>query len=329
MTITFRSGRLAPHAEETHPRVKLAPALDKAALPSPPPSVNWYSQVPEWPMYGNADWGDCVEAEQGHHEEVFSFYGAGALVEVTEKDVLDAYSAITGFDPNAGDPGSNPTDQGTVIQDAMSFWRKTGIAGHKIAAFTEVNGSDITEVKTALALFGPLSIGVNFPASAMDQINSGRPWDVVTNDGGIQGGHCICLVGYDDEFYYVITWGAVQKMTPAWWTKYVEEAWAPVSSEWISSQTGKDPEGVDLSQLGEQFATLTGQNSPFPGPDPNPQPEPTPTPSPQPPGPSPVPVGPADQSLAVTAHKWLQHRHTGANAVMAKELRAWLAAKCL
>lgn len=277
MTITFHPGRLAPHPEDTHPRVKLAPALNKAVLPPPPASVNWYSTITDWPMYGNDSAGDCVEAEMGHHEEVFSFFGAGTLVEVTDRDVIGVYSAITGYNPS--DPS---TDQGTNIQDAMSYWRKSGIAGHKIAAFAQVDVNDITEVKTALALFGPLSIGVNFPASGMDQFNSGRPWDVVTNDGGIEGGHCVCLVGYDADYYYVITWGAVQKMTPAWWRKYVEEAWAPLSGEWVSTKTGTDPEGVDLSVLGEQFAALTKQPNPFPAPRPTPTPPPGPAPSPQP-----------------------------------------------
>lgn len=327
MTIIFRDGRRPPHPESTHPRVKLAPAFDKATLPAPPTSVDWYSQITEWPMYGNADWGDCVPAEQGHHEEVFSFYGSGRLVEVTEQDVIDAYSAITGFDPNAGDPGENPTDQGTVIQEALSYWRRVGIAGHRIAAFAQVNVKDEVELKTALALFGPLSGGMNFPAVAMQQFNDGKPWDVVRNDGGNEGGHCVCIVGYDDTYVYCITWGAVQRMTWAFFRKYFEELWAPLSTEWVNEKTGLDPKGVDLSVVGDQFASLTGQANPFPGPTPQPQPEPSP--SPEPPGPAPSPVDAADQALAEVARVWVTHHHAGLNAAMAKAAKTWLAAKNL
>lgn len=320
LPVTFHPGRLAPYPEDTHPRVKLAPAVNKAVLPPQPASVNWYDRIPDWPMYGNDRAGDCVEAEQGHHEQVLSAYGAGRMVEVTEADVIAVYSAITGYDPN--DPS---TDQGTVIQDALSYWRRVGIAGHKITAFAEVNVKDQTELKTALALFGPLSGGMNFPAVAMQQFNDGQPWDVVRNDGGNAGGHCVCIVGYDDTYVYCITWGAVQRMTWAFFRKYFEEAWAPISTEWVNEKTGLDPEGVDLSVVGEQFSQLTGQNNPFPGPAPQPQPEPTP----DPPGPSPVPVDAADQALAEVARVWVTHHHAGLNAAMARAAKTWLAAKGL
>lgn len=290
MSVTFRGGRLAP--VPTKPRMKLRPYTRAAA--APPPAVDWYSGIADFPMYGNADWGDCVEAEMGHGEQVVSFYGSHKLVTVPDQAVLDAYSEIAGFDPNAGPPGRNPTDQGTLIQDAMSWWRKTGIGGHKIAAFAEVEVSDMTEVKTALAAFGPLSIGMNFPASAMDQFNEGQPWDVVRRTT-MEGGHCVALVGYDSRYLYVVTWGAVQKMTPEFWAKYVEEAWAPISREWVDSATGLDPAGVDLVGLGEEFTSLTGEPSPFqPGPDP------------APPAPAPVPdVDPADVALADAVKAWL------------------------
>jgi hypothetical protein len=299
--------------------VKLAAAFNRAALPAPPPVVNWYDGI-TFPMFGNDYAGDCVPAEQGHHEQVLTTFGLRQPATFTDAQILGVYSAITGYDPN--DPS---TDQGTVIQDAMNYWRRTGVVGHKITAFAEVNVQDVTEVRTALALFGPLSIGVNFPASAMDQFNAGEPWDVVRNDGGIEGGHCVALVGYDATYYYVVTWGAVQKVTPAWWRKYVEEAWTPLSREWINAQTGLDPEGVDLSALGDQFASLTGQANPFPAPNPGPNPNPDPTP----PGPAPAPVDGADRALAAAVRPWLRLRHRGTNATVARELTVWLASKGL
>lgn len=317
MTITFRGGRLPPHPESTHPRVKLALAFDTATLPGPPASVDWYSQIPEWPMLANERVGDCVEAEQGHHEQVLTSYGSGRPAMFTDADAIAAYSAITGYDPS--DPS---TDQGTVIQDAMGYWRKVGFAGHRIAAFAEVNVKDEVELKTALALFGPLSAGMNFPAVAMTQFNDGKPWDVVRNDGGNEGGHCVCIVGYDDQWVYCITWGAVQRMTWAFFRKYFEELWAAISTEWINEKTGLDPEGVELSVLGEQFSQLTGQDSPFPGP--NPQPQPTPAPEP-----APGPVDDADRALAQAARRWLTRHHRGENEHLAAELIVWLASKNL
>lgn len=316
MRITFHGGRRPPHPESTHPRVKLALAIDKTTLPVPPTSVNWFGKINTWPMYGNDVAGDCVEAEMGHHEEVLTSYGSGSAIMVTDDDVIKVYSTITGYDPN--DPS---TDQGTVIQDAMDYWRKTGIAGRKIAAFAQVDVKDETEMKTALALFGPLSGGMNFPAVAMDQFNAGRPWDTVKNDGGLEGGHCVCIVGYDSSWVYCITWGAMQRMTWAFFRKYFEELWAPISTEWANEKTGLTPEGVDLSVIGEQFSQLTGQNNPFP--------DPRPTPTPEPPGPSPNPVDGADQALADEVREWVHLRHVGLNRRVAIALNAWLTKKHL
>jgi hypothetical protein len=99
-----------------------------------------------------------------------------------------------GFDPE--DPS---TDNGTVVQDALSWWRKTGMAGHKILAFAQVDHTSPAEMEAAAALFGEVLLAINFPNSAMTQFNAGKPWDVVRNDGGIEGGHAICSARYDAD----------------------------------------------------------------------------------------------------------------------------------
>lgn len=316
MPVTFVPGVLPQHPEDTHPRLKLASHL-AAELPAPPAAVNWGSAVADWPMYGNDRAGDCVEAEQGHHEQVLSLVGSGIEVTVPEQAVIKAYEDIAGYVP--GDPA---TDVGTNIQDAMGYWRKTGVGGHRIDAFAQVNQSDMREVTTAIALLGPLSIGVDLPQSAMDQFNAGQEWDVVAHDGGILGGHCIIITGYDPQGLYGVSWGQPVRLTYAFWARYVSEAWVVVSREWVNARTGLDPEGVDLSGLGDEFMQLTGQPNPFPVPAPTPTPAPTP-------GPPPGPVGDPDAALAVVAHPFVTHHHTGLNARMSTALKTWLAAKGL
>jgi len=301
------------------PRAKFGDHVDAVTIPAPPSAVDWYSHITTWPMYLNDQLGDCVEAEMGHHEQVLSCYGSGTAVSVLDSAVLKVYEDVGGYDPAKGPSGDNPTDNGTNIQDALTYWVKTGIAAHRIAAFAEVDVKNVTELKTTVALFGPLSIGVNLPNSAVTQTNKGQPWNVVKTDGGIAGGHCVALVGYDDTYWNAITWGMVQKVTPAWLGKYLEEAWAPVSAEWVAAQTGNDPDGVDLSTLGDEFAELTGLPDPFLVP---PFPQPTPAPAPGP-GPSP------DQLLASQAHDYVTHKHVGPNKVMAAALSTWMRAKGL
>lgn len=310
--ITFRGGRAAPTPDA--PRLRLAPHLDlPAALAAMPDTVDWVTPAAPYDMLGNDQWGDCVYAEQGHHLLADSTLGAHHPVRVTTSDVLTAYSTGTGFDPQAGPPGGNPTDRGTNMQRAMGQWRKTGLAGHRIVAFAEVNVHDLDEVCAAIDLFGAVAVGVNFPASAMDQFNAGQPWDVVRHDGGIKGGHAIHVGGFDRaaRTFTLTTWGRVVVMTWAWWQAYVEEAWAVLMPEWVDD-TGVTPTGLDLHGLGAEFAALTGQ--------PNPYPDPSPAPTPVPPAPVVPPFRPGDDVVVAAARalaadpcvaQWLAGRHHG------------------
>lgn len=297
----FYFGRLPVHPEATHPRLKLAPFLRAVA---PPASVDWYSRVTDWPMYLNDQLGDCTEAMVGHIIESVSTYGS-AIDVIEDYDVLAAYERVSGYNPD--DPS---TDQGAVLQDVYGDWRKTGVGGHKALCFAQVNHENLTEVKTAVERFGAVGLGIVVTQDMMDDFQAGRPWSRTT--GEQLGGHAVPVVGYDQQFVYVVTWGKVQPMK---WGAYVaatDEAWCAVLPEWFSG--GRDPEGLDLHGLGEAFSALTGEPNPFPAP------------SPVPPGPVP---GSADEVLAAAVQEWLTHHHYGRDARVAGALRTWIAAKGL
>jgi hypothetical protein len=274
----------------------------------PPASINWDLNVKYWPMYGNADWGDCVFAMIGHAIQVLTA-NAGTEVRVSDDDVLKGYSDVTGFNKNAGPPGNNPTDQGTVIQDALNYWRKTGVGGHKILAFAEVDHTSETQMQQAAALFGVVLLGISFPASAGKQFDAGVPWDVAAYDGGIEGGHAILGARYDQakKQWYWITWGKEQPTTFAFISKYLEEAWVVASQEWVDA-TGSSPSGLDLAALNAAFTQLTGEPGPFQ----------TETNPPQPPEPPVVPPLPTALDVAVQGllsdgevATWVKGRHVG------------------
>jgi hypothetical protein len=329
--VTFRHG-VKPN-DPRRPRLYFAAFRNPTA--TPPASVNYYSQVTSIGMLGNDNWGDCVEAGDGHIIEQQTKVGQGTEVVVTDAQVLNAYSAITGFDPNAGPPGSNPTDQGTEIQAGLDYLRRTGLAGHKITAFAQLDPTNMTDVRVAVSEFGCISIGLAFPSSAMDQFNNGQPWDVVPGSP-IEGGHCVIIAGYDATYLYLYTWGAVQRMTYAFWNEYVAgnggEAWAVISQDWINASTGKDVEGVDAPTFGAQFAALTGQPNPFPAPVPPVPPAPTPPPTPVPPAPVPPgpvptpPLDPAEQALVVAARRFLSAWYPKPK-YLAMALKHWLSDK--
>lgn len=295
-------GRLKPYTPEQKKRMYASAFLRPAELPATPTVVDYVSKVSDWPMYGNDQLGDCTCAAAGHMIEAWTDYGQGKTVKISDNDVLKAYEAVSGY--REGHP---ETDQGAVMQDVLDYWRKTGIGGHKILAFAQLDLSNADEIKAALYLFGHVYLGINFPAIAMEQFDEGKPWDAVKRDGGIEGGHAIDM-GYAEtgKNHKVITWAKVQEMTPAFFEKYVEEAWVVVSQEWINA-VGKNPAGLDTGALNAAFSEVTdGEPGPFPDapqPDPNPQPQPTPSPAPTPTPEPPAPAD-ADQALAVAFDAW-------------------------
>lgn len=291
------------------PRLRMDRALsDTATVPA---SIDYYTGLPAIGMLGNDLYGDCVFAGDGHIVEQQTFFGQGTETTVSTAQALAAYTAVTGFNKN--DPS---TDNGAQISDGLNYLRKTGMAGVQIAAYGQVSVSAIAKVKLAVYQFGAVSIGFNFPAVAMDQFNNGDPWDVVQDDGGIEGGHCVIVVGYDATYLYVYTWGAVQKMTYAFWNKYVEEAWPVISQAWVRATTGLDPIGVSVGVLGQEFTAVTGQPSPFPAPGPTPV------------DPPPPPPTDLDAQLWQEVQPWAAKNRTRPDLVALKvSLLAWAKAK--
>jgi hypothetical protein len=281
--VTFR------HGWNPTPRELPRPRFDAALLAvAPPPSVDFYSAVPAVGLHLNDQWGCCTCAGDANIIQGVTAYGQGTETVVPDSAVLQAYEQ-SGFNPAAGPPGRNPTDQGWLITDALQFLKYTGMAGHRIAAYGQLGAlGNHNAVMVCSAEFGYLSLGIYLPASAMDQFNAGHAWDVVARDGGILGGHCICMCGYNATGPVAWTWGKAQQLTWAFWDTYVSEAWPVVSHDWVSAASGKDPEGVDLVTLGAEFQSSVGQN-PFPaGSVTPPSPYPAPLPAPvQPPPPAP------------------------------------------
>lgn len=320
-------GRLAPHPESTHSRLKLADFLLDGYALTVPPAVDYLSKVITWPMYGNDNLGDCTAAAAGHMREAWTEYGQGATTLTTDADVLAFYEAVSGYIPGRPD-----TDQGANMQDCLAYWRKVGLAGDTILAFFQVDPSNIAEVKTALWLFGGIYVGVNLPSSALDQFDNNQAWDYQPQlDNTIEGGHCVHLGALDSAGLMTVTsWGRTQKVTPAWWSRFVVEAWSAVTMDWVKAN--ESPEGLDTAALNAAYLDITHQ--PGPGPFPVPVTPPAPPPAPTPPGPGPVPPVPpvpvvsvADQALANSISvSWLDGTHIGGNAKVQTALAAWFKA---
>ena len=218
-------------------------AYVKSSLPAPPASVDYGKNVPKWPMYLNDKYGDCTCAAAAHMIQNWTAAG-GTERSPSNKDVLAFYSHFTTPGPENG------CDMLTVLK----YWRSHGLGADKIAAFTQLEPKNITEAKDAVNLFGALYIGVELPTFALQaQDLLTVPW-VVPPQGPVgnaapnpQGGHCIPAVAYDSRNLYVVTWGAVKSMSWQFYVDYADEAFAVLSTDWLTK--GKTVEGYDLAQL--------------------------------------------------------------------------------
>jgi len=278
----MHTGKLANDPEK--PRLTLGAHLDAVAVDAPA-VVDWYTNVTGWGSLGNDRYSDCVTAGESHALLALSTY-AGAEVRVDEADTIALWEQLSGFRPGTDtEPGP-----GLVAQDALNEWRTAGIGGHTADVFAAVDYTKPADVQAAIAMFGCVLVGFQVPKSAFDQFNAGQRWDVVTPDGGIDGGHLVTISGYDRNagLYTCVSWGRTQLMSQAFFDRYVDECWAVIVPEWVAAN-GTSPSGLDLHGLGEDFATLTGQPNPFPAPAPDPAPAPPPEPTPTP-TPTPVPT---------------------------------------
>lgn len=227
--------------------------FDTPNLPTPPTAFGRYQAVQNWGVLGNNDYGDCVWAGAAH-ETMLWHSEVGAPVEFNDAAVLANYTAVTGFDPKNPD-----TDQGTDMQLAASYRRQTGLLDatgerHNISAYVATDPGNLDNLATACYLFGAVGVGIVFPISAMLQFNMRQPWDVV--EGAREdGGHYVSCVGRNEAGnLLVVTWGKIQEMTPAFFTKYNDENVVYLSMDMIKNNVS--PDNVDLESLQKDLAAL-------------------------------------------------------------------------
>src|SRR5690349_9107144 len=105
----YKLGKLAPKFEDRD--LKLARYFTPQ-LPPPPPQCLWSPSVKSWPLHDNDKIGDCALVAHSHDLlcKTANSDGRDRAVVVPTAKVIQAYSAITGFDPRTGD-----NDNGTVM----------------------------------------------------------------------------------------------------------------------------------------------------------------------------------------------------------------------
>ena len=260
--IHSRLGKRAPRRDKR--TLQFSKYVDRTKLPLPPKEAGYSLKVQDWPMMLNDQLGDCVIAAAGHMVEQWTQYASGTPAIISDSDILKAYEDVGGYIP-----GQPWTDQGCDMLSALNYWRKTGIGGHKIAAYAALDLNQMLDVSLAVSLFGNVYLGVALPL----YVQGSDVWEVPSHgpygDGspGSWGGHAIPIVGYSylppsninpnhEPGLQVVSWGQIYPMTWNFIVAYADEAYAVISQDWIN-KNGMSPSGFNMKALLADLAEIT------------------------------------------------------------------------
>jgi hypothetical protein len=231
--IVGRFGRMTPKRPEGLHQLA---SYQTNPLPPAPASVG-VPAVPNWLMLANDKYGDCTFAGVVHARMATAQIDGVKFKPPSDKTVVNEYLKFT-----------NGRDAGAVEADLLQHWQTQGLFNTKIAGYAPTDKADYDELKSVINTFGLAYIGILVPAPAMDQFRNHQPWHLTGTpaDQQIEGGHCVILVGYDNDHFYCITWGEVQAVTKQWLQCYMEESWAIITPEITKAGKLKDFRLADL-----------------------------------------------------------------------------------
>jgi hypothetical protein len=218
-----------------------------AALPAPPDALAWSAKITQpWGMMLNDSLGDCVFAGIGHAIQTLT---AAAAAEITVPDpaILALYEKWAGYVP-----GNESTDDGYVEVDALNNWRAQGFDGHALTAYADLDVTNVTHWKQAIALLGGVYIGLNLPV----EWQSAAVWDK-TGTPGSWGGHAVWCPDYNAQGPVCVTWGKLQQITWAAASDpdFCDEAHALLSPDFIEPSK-LSASGFDVDQLQADLEAL-------------------------------------------------------------------------
>jgi len=243
MTETRSIGKFGKLAAVCPDGARMLAYYQNSPLPAPPDKVA-VPAVPDWGMLGNDQYGNCTFCGIAHGEICVAFLNSLVEPLPTTQETVDAYETYTGG-----------KDTGAVEADLLKYWQNNIILSGKDAAYARSDRADQLELKSIIASYGYVYIGIEVPAPCEQQFAEHKPWALTGTpaDDNILGGHCIILVGYDADYFYGITWGAVQAIEWAWLQTYMDESWAVISPEIVTSGKCGD---IRLSELLADIAKL-------------------------------------------------------------------------
>jgi hypothetical protein len=247
--------KLGKHAPK---RLMSTPAfgdfIGKATTWPTVPAQGWENAVSpsDWGLLGNDLWGCCAAAGILHLIQGQSSNTGNPLSATTDQS-LALYSAVTGFNINAGPSGNNSTDQGTALSDLLTYIQKNGVemtdatgktVTVEIVGFASLDISSFAQMRYAAYTFGGNYLGVNLPQQCEEDTEN---WNFASGLP-IAGGHCICQEGEGAAGGKIVSWGMVIPVSTGFLLNYLDEAHILITKSWLNAQE-KSPTGLDLDGL--------------------------------------------------------------------------------
>lgn len=214
-------------------------------------------------VLGNDQLGCCGEAMTLHGIEGIKHAAGQAPPPFVTADSLKLYTEVSGFNPNDGPPGNNPTDQGTDNAQLVSYWRDNGVlcsadgSVHQIVASVAVDATNTAHCQAAVYEFGALFCAWALPLSAQGQ----RTWTVVgdgrTGDSAPAswGYHDTVAMAYTGETFDIDTWGVWTPVTGPFRKTYQAGFFVVVTQDMLTRR-GVGPSGVDWTKLNSDVRGL-------------------------------------------------------------------------
>lgn len=220
------------------------------SLPAPPPSVTVPTVTENadgtpWGMDSNDTLGCCgvaginhgfmaAAADTGEHETF-----------ATDKQVASYYMTYTGGQ-----------DDGVVLSDFLVYVHKKKFYRHTVSAYAPVTVHDVPTLQFVVNAYDFAYVGINVSNNMMRAIQGDGPWEWTSADlgGGVDGGHCVPIVGYDSTALIAVTWGNLIRIDYPVWHRIAEEAWAVIPGEITKAKA--DGHGISLAALQADLSKL-------------------------------------------------------------------------
>ncbi len=210
-----------------------------------------------WILGDNDKIGDCTCVSGANSMLFRSTLRDENVLRVPTPRIINFYE-IFGYNPQLTQPdGSNPTDQGAVLTNVMQTWMTrgydTGSGINRLSGYGSIDPRNTNLIKNAIDLFEDVYTGVQLTVAQQTQ----EIWDYVPNSP-IWGGHCIDIVGYDEEYFYGISWKKVFRITVRFILMQCMEMYALLDKVSFLSLDKAGVTGINYSALENVVRQLGG-----------------------------------------------------------------------